>query len=74
MDVHRLLLSCLSVLLACGCTVSGPKDSTCEKSTTVNLGPLIGLIGMAVDGDDKDDYEHFFEDDQQCCNCRKCRH
>jgi hypothetical protein len=74
MDVRHLLLSCLAASLLCGCTVSGSKDSTCEKDTSVNIGPLIGLVGMAVDGDDKDDYEHFFDDHKHSCKCKKCKH
>lgn len=74
MDVRRLLLSCLVASLLCGCTVSGSKDATCEKDKSVNIGPLIGLVGMAVDGDDKDDYEHFFDDHKCNCKCKKCRH
>ena len=73
MDVRQLLLSCLAALLSCGCTVSGSKDTSCKDKNSVNIGPLIGLIGMAVDGDDKDDYEHFFDDHDQC-KCKKCRH
>lgn len=72
MDVRRVLLSCLSASILSGCTVSGSKDATCEGDTTINLNPLIGLIGMAVDGDDKDDYEHFFDD--RHCKCRQCCH
>ena len=71
MDVRCLLLATLLAAFTSGCTVSsGSKDSS-TKSTTLDLGPMIGLIGMAVDGDDKDDYEHFFHDG---CKCRKCRH
>lgn len=65
---------CFSVLLAAlllsGCTVSRSSQRD-DESYSLNLGPIIGLIGMAVDGDDKDDYEHFFHDD--CCKCRHCR-
>jgi hypothetical protein len=74
MDVRRLLMSCLAASILCGCTVSGSKDATCEKDTSFNIGPLIGLVGMAVDGDDKDDYEHFFDDHKHCCKCKKCKH
>lgn len=70
MDVRRCLTAVFGVLILTGCTVSGSKEST-ETSTTLDIGPIIGLIGMAVDGDDKDDYEHFFDND---CKCRKCRH
>jgi len=74
MDVRRLLLSCLAASILCGCTVSSSsKDTTCEKETSLNIGPLIGLVGMAVDGDDKDDYEHFFHDHKHSCKCKKCR-
>ena len=67
--MSRLLVVALLVM-SLGCTVS--RSSTREEeSTRLNLGPLIGLIGMAVDGDDKDDYEHFFHG-EDCC-CRKCR-
>ena len=66
MDVRRLLLPALLVAILSGCTTT----SSCDNDS-VSIGPLIGLLGMAVDGDDKDDYEHFFEDD--CCKCSKCR-
>jgi len=75
MDVRHLLIGSLTASILCGCTVSGAsKETTCEDDTTVNIGPLIGLIGMAVDGDDKDDYEHFFHDHKHCCKCKKCKH
>ena len=75
MDVRRLFFSGLAASLLCGCTVSGSsKKTACEKDDSVNIGPLIGLIGMAVDGDDKDDYEHFFDDHKHSCKCKKCRH
>lgn len=74
MDVRHLLLSCLAASFFCGCTVSGSKGATCEKDKSVNIGPLIGLVGMAVDGDDKDDYEHFFDDHSHSCKCKKCKH
>ncbi|MFT4560162.1 MAG: hypothetical protein ACKVHE_35220 [Planctomycetales bacterium] len=75
MDVRRLLLSCLAASILCGCTVSSSsKDTTCEKKTSFNISPLIGLVGMAVDGDDKDDYEHFFDDHKCNCKCKKCKH
>tara|TARA_R110002072_G_scaffold155657_2_gene306063 strand:+ start:112952 stop:113176 length:225 start_codon:yes stop_codon:yes gene_type:complete len=74
MDVRHLLLSCLATVFLCGCTVSGSKDANCEKKSTLNIGPLVGLVGMAVDGDDKDDYEHFFDDHNHRCKCKKCKH
>ena len=74
MYVRHLLLSCLAASVFCGCTVSWSKDATCEKDKSVNIGPLIGLVGMAVDGDDKDYYEHFFDDHNHRCKCKKCKH
>lgn len=65
MDVRRLLPVALLAASLSGCATT----SSCDNDS-VSIGPLIGLIGIAVDGDDKDDYEHFFEDD--CCS--KCRH
>ncbi len=73
MDVRHLLLSCLAASVFCGFTASGSKDATCEKDNSINIGPLIGLVGMAVDGDDKDDYEHFFDDHSHTCKCKKCK-
>ena len=55
----------LSLCLS-GCATSS-SSKRCEDDS-VNIGPLIGLFGMAVDADDKDDYEHFFDDDK--CKCR----
>lgn len=69
--MQRLLVVVLLATSLVGCRIT-PKDSSeSESSSVLNLNPLIGLIGMAVDGDDKDDYEHFFHGDD-CC-CRKCR-
>lgn len=45
-------------LTGCATTESG--------TTTFPLGSIIGLFGMAVDGDDKDDYEHWFDSDDDC--------
>lgn len=68
MDVRRFiammaLIGCLS-----GCAVSSSSKNCETESTTLDIGPMIGLFGMAVDGDDKDDYEHFFDNDD--CKCR----
>ena len=68
MEVRRLLTLAVLTAMLSGCATT---SSSCENDS-VNIGPLIGLLGMAVDGDDKDDYEYFFEDD--CCKCSKCRH
>lgn len=61
----------LAVSLA-GCTASsGCRKETCkDDDKSVSLNPIIGLFGMAVDGDDKDDYEHLVNDDENC----KCKH
>ena len=64
--MKRLAKLLLLSLLFAGCSTSPD-----GKSTTLNIGPIIGLIGMAVDGDDKDDYEKFFHDDDCCCRCCK---
>ena len=68
--MNRISVFILLAVLSSGCTISRCKSKESE-STSLNLGPLIGLIGMAVDGDDKDDYEHFFHsDDCCCCECK----
>lgn len=69
--MHRLAICLLLATLFTGCTVSSSSHRD-DETTTLNLGPIIGLIGWAVDGDDKDDYEHFFHDDH--CHCHACRH
>ena len=56
-------------ILMCIAIVSPGCQTTDSGETTVDLNPVVGLIGMAVDGDDKDDYEHFFENDDDC-ECR----
>lgn len=58
LDGTSLWILCIS-----GC------QTTDDGKTTLNLNPVIGLAGMAVDGDDRDDYEKFFKDDD--CRCRK---
>ncbi|MHC4876434.1 MAG: hypothetical protein ACYTGL_08035 [Planctomycetota bacterium] len=71
MDVRRIT-TCIAIAISLtGCTVTSGSKQCETEDDSVNIGPLIGLIGMAVDGDDKDDYEHFFDDG---CKCRKCRH
>ena len=40
--------------------------------STTGCAAAIGLFGMAVDGDDKDDYEHLLHGDD--CHCHKCHH
>ncbi len=42
---------------------TGCKTTNGEK--TLPLAPIIGLFGMAVDGDDKDDYQRFFKNDDR---------
>ena len=71
MDVRRIAVCIAIALSLTGCTVTSGSRQCEHEDDSVSIGPLIGLIGMAVDGDDKDDYEHFFHDD---CKCRKCRH
>lgn len=56
-------------LLIIICLTFSSCQTTDSGDTTVDLNPVVGLIGMAVDGDDKDDYEHFFENDDDC-ECR----
>lgn len=42
----------------------------CLALSTTGCAAVVGLIGMAVDGDDKDDYEHLLHGDD--CHCHKC--
>ena len=67
MSFGRRLLAALLCVAATGCITVGDSDDS--DRTTFNLGWLIGGIGMAVDGDDRDDHIHWFEDDDDC----KCR-
>jgi len=69
--LNKLVLCLVALSLFSGCVVSGSKSSSNDdsESSSVNIGPLIGLLGMAVDGDDKDDHEHFFDDNDDC-RCR----
>lgn len=53
--------TCLILLSLVGCRVNS------DGNHEIMLNPLIGLIGMAVDGDDKDDYASYMEAD--CCEC-----
>ncbi len=57
----RLALAALAMLSITGCT------TTESGNTSISLGPIIGLFGMAVDGDDKDDYQKWLDDDD--CDC-----
>ena len=57
----RLALIAAAVLASTGCA------TTDSGETSISLGPIIGLFGMAVDGDDKDDYQHWLDDDD--CDC-----
>lgn len=68
MDVRAVYLAAvvLAVSLS-GCATTG--SSSHRHDNSVSISPLIGLFGMAVDGDDKDDYEKFFDDDG--CKCHK---
>jgi hypothetical protein len=38
--------------------------------STTGCAAAVGLVGMAVDGDDKDDYKHPMHSDN--CHCSKC--
>lgn len=68
MDIRQVTGLFVVTVCLSGCATSSCSKK-CEKDDSINIGPLIGLIGMAVDGDDKDDYEHFFHDDKcKCCN------
>ena len=73
MDVrHHLMYFGLIVSLA-GCSSS--RNSRCcehEDDDSLDITPVIGLLGMAIDGDDKDDYEHMVHG--RSCKCRKCKH
>ncbi len=71
MDVRQIVVRIFVALSLTGCTVTSGSKQCDTEDDSLNIGPLIGLFGMAVDGDDKDDYEHFFDDG---CSCRKCRH
>jgi hypothetical protein len=73
MDVRQIAV-CIAVALSlAGCTVTSGSRQCEHDDDSVSIGPLIGLIGMAVDGDDKDDYEHFFDNSCKCRRCKKCR-
>jgi hypothetical protein len=66
----RIIAACMSTVIVVsltGCSVTSGHKHECEENKSINLNPIIGLFGMAVDGDDKDDYEHFFENDDKCC-------
>ncbi len=54
-----VVLAALSALAGCRVNANGDRG--------LLFNPLIGLIGMAVDGDDKDDYASYLKDD--CCDC-----
>lgn len=72
MDVRRFWFPVLLAASLAGC-VSSSSSHRCEQDdNSVDLGPLIGLFGMAVDGDDKDDYEDLVHG--KSCRCRKCCH
>ena len=61
----------LAVSLAGCMSSSGCREETCKDNhKSISLNPFIGLIGIAADGDDKDDYEHLVNDDKNC----KCKH
>lgn len=64
MDAARLSAALLLVALTSGCATSRHSH---HDDDSADFSPLIGLIGLAVDGDDKDDYDHFFDDDD--CRC-----
>jgi hypothetical protein len=56
------------VVFSTGCITT---NSDGDERATFNLGWLIGAIGMAVDGDDRDDYERWFRDECDCdCDCK----
>lgn len=60
------ILLLVTTLGLAGCKTNAAGDQS------ISLDPIIGLIGMAVDGDDKDDYEHFLSDKCDCdgkCHC-----
>jgi hypothetical protein len=54
------------LLVSTGCITTGADEDA--RSWTFNLGWLIGGVGMAVDGDDRDDHTGWFDDDE--CECR----
>ena len=66
----RIRLMIMLALLAgsTGCITVG-KSSDDDGSSTLNLGWLIGGFAMAVDGDDRDDHQHWFDDDD--CECKR---
>ena len=76
-NLWRTLSAVVLAAALTGCVISGSKSSTATavdddddcKSSSVDLGTVIGLVGLAVDGDDKDDYDKFFDDDDDC-RCR----
>ena len=71
MDVRNYLLHFGVIVSIAGCATASKR--CCEhEDDTVNLAPVVGLIGMAVDGDDKDDYEDMVHGNS--CKCRKCKH
>lgn len=52
------------LVISMALAVTGCKTNAAGEQS-ISLGPLIGLFGMAVDGDDKVDYEHLLND----CDC-----
>lgn len=60
-----------------GCVSTGRSTSRCEACAradeedaddgSFNITPLIGLFGMAVDGDDRDDYADMVNGDDHDC-------
>ena len=71
MKKHILCLLIFGVLPGCivSRSASSGKSSASDDSSasySVDLGAIYGLVGMAVDGDDKDDYEKFLNDDDDC--------
>lgn len=66
----RSWLLAVLLLASTGCVTTGTGEES--RSTTLNLGWLIGGVAMAVDGDDRDDHIGWFEDDDECeCKCRR---
>jgi hypothetical protein len=72
MDVRHYLVFFGVIVSIAGCATSSSKRCCEHENDSVDIGPLIGLIGMAVDGDDKDDYEDLVHGNS--CKCRKCKH
>jgi hypothetical protein len=66
--VGRRWLIAVLLLASTGAIATGADKE--GRSWTFNLDWLIGGVGMAVDGDDRDDHIGWFDDDGEC----ECRH